>query len=48
MLKRVTSSDSGTVEDPENTGGEENGGENTGDNGGNGGGGSNDDGDNTE
>ena len=30
VLKRVTSSDSGTVEDPENTGGEENGGENTG------------------
>ena len=48
VLKRVTSSDSGTVEDPENTGGEENGGENTGGNGGNGGGGVNDDGDNTE
>jgi len=31
VLKRVTSSDSGTVEDPENTGGEENGGENGGD-----------------
>ena len=38
-VKRVTSSDDGTVEDPENEGGENNG--NTGDNGGNNNGGGN-------
>ena len=34
-VKRVTSTDDGTVEDPENEGGDDNGGDNTGGNGGN-------------
>ena len=43
-VKRVTSDDNGTVEDPENeNGGNENGNENTGGNGGNGGGGTGND-----